>query len=210
MGVRDPFLERMTVIPLGDDVLEGLFHRGQRIPPCLILPPLPELGGSMETPVCIELSWALSRAGHATLRFNYRGVGASTGRRPDDLDLVEDVGAGVEQLVTTVEVPRVCLVGYSFGAFVGAAAALRDPRVSHLVLVAPPTRRYAFDWPALAARDLRLHAIFAEHDDYCDREATSAAVISAGGAISLVLDADHFFSCGLDRVGRLAAEAVAR
>jgi len=210
MSVRDRFLERMTVIPLGEDLLEGLYHGGQRPPAAVIVPPHPELGGSMDAPVCIELSWALSRAGHATLRFNFRGVGASTGQRSGDLRNAEDVSAAIDQLVATEGPPQVCLAGYSFGAYVAATVAARDSRVSHLVLVAPPTRSHAFDWPALAARDLRWTVVFAELDTHCDLAQTSPQVLAAGGEAYLVAAADHHFVCGLSEVGRLAAAAVAR
>jgi uncharacterized protein len=210
MGVRDPFLERMTVIPLGTDVLEGLYHSGQRSPAAVIVPPHPELGGSMDAPVCIELSWAISRAGHPTLRFNFRGVGASTGERSADLRNAEDVVAAIDQLVATVGPPRVCLAGYSFGAYVAADVAGRDPRVSHLVLVAPPTRSHRIDWSALAARGLHWTVIFAEHDLHCDQTQTSAEVLAAGGDAYLVPAADHHFVRGLSEVGRVAAEAIAR
>lgn len=210
MSVSDPFLERMTVIPHGANVLEGLYHGGHRLPAALIVPPHPELGGSMDAPVCIELSWAISRAGHPTLRFNFRGVGASTGERSADLRNAEDVAAAIDQLVATVGPPQVCLAGYSFGAYVAAAVAARDPRVSHLVLVAPPTRSHPIDWSALAARELRWTVIFAEQDTHCDLAQTSAEVLTAGGDAYLVPAADHHFVCGLSEVGRVAAAALAR
>src|SRR5205814_1906213 len=75
-----------------------------------------ELGGSMSVPLVAELAWALARAGHATLRFDYRGVGASQGARRahpregvlplSDLDgEVSDLRAAIGQLVATVGGP---------------------------------------------------------------------------------------------------------
>lgn len=75
---RGEYLERAVVIP-GAPVVEGLYHRGATSPSIVIAPPHPERGGSMELAVIAELAWALTRAGHATLRFNYPGVGASPG-----------------------------------------------------------------------------------------------------------------------------------
>jgi len=74
---RGEYLERAVVIP-GGPPLEGLYHRGKRAPGILIAPPHPERGG-MEMALIAELAWALTRSGHATLRFNYEGVGASAG-----------------------------------------------------------------------------------------------------------------------------------
>jgi alpha/beta superfamily hydrolase len=74
------FLERSVVIPSGGLLLDGLYHRGGEHPPCALAAPHPALGGSMTAPVVAELAWALTRAGHPTLRFDYRGVGGSQGK----------------------------------------------------------------------------------------------------------------------------------
>lgn len=85
-----PFSERPTLVPLdgGRTVLEGLWHKGASRPAILVLPPPPAEGGSMDHVVVAELAFAAARAGFASLRFNYRGVGASQGQRaasPDEL-----------------------------------------------------------------------------------------------------------------------------
>src|SRR5437016_4475922 len=104
----------------------------------------------MHAEVVAELAWALSQAGHSTLRFDYRGVGASQGQSPrlagepralrfDELaGEAADLLAAAEQLIATSGGP-VCAVGYSFGAAVALACAA-DPRIDRLVLIAPPTR----------------------------------------------------------------------
>ncbi len=76
---KGEYLERAVVIPGASKALEGLFHRGHLSPSVVIAAPHPKRGGSMEGPVIAELAWALTRAGHATLRFNYPGIGASAG-----------------------------------------------------------------------------------------------------------------------------------
>jgi SAM-dependent methyltransferase len=69
MVSRGQYLERPALIPLGAEVLEGLWHRGERTPPLLIVPPPPGTG-SMDHVVCAELAWAAARAGYPVLRFN--------------------------------------------------------------------------------------------------------------------------------------------
>jgi uncharacterized protein len=74
------FLERPVAIATPEGhALDGLFHRGVRGPACVLAAPHPALGGSMNVPAINELAWALTRGGHPTLRFDYRGVGASQG-----------------------------------------------------------------------------------------------------------------------------------
>jgi len=73
------FLERMTVVRSGDDTLEALYHRGRGAQPIVTAGGHPCLYGTMDSTVLAEMTWALTRHGHPTLRFNWRGVGVSTG-----------------------------------------------------------------------------------------------------------------------------------
>ncbi|MGB8932524.1 MAG: alpha/beta hydrolase, partial [Anaeromyxobacteraceae bacterium] len=81
MVVAGQFLERPALIPLdpgGGLTLEGLYHRGRRRPSLLVCPD-PGAGGGMDAPAVAELAWASARSGHASLRFQHRGRGASQG-----------------------------------------------------------------------------------------------------------------------------------
>ena len=93
------FLERSVAIPTaGGLVLDGLYHRGVRAPACVLAAPHPALGGSMTVPAINELAWALTRAGHPTLRFDYRGVGASQGTSQHRGALLEEWGGGLPRI----------------------------------------------------------------------------------------------------------------
>ena len=77
-------LERMVAIPLGaaGEALEGVYLGGPdgSDSGAVVAPPHPLYGGSMDSPVVNEVSYACRKAGLAALRFNWRGVGASAGR----------------------------------------------------------------------------------------------------------------------------------
>src|SRR6266478_2274853 len=131
MVLSGQYLERSVVV--GE--LDALYHRGTREPPCAIAAPHPALGGSMLSPVVAELAWAITRAGHPTMRFDYRGVGASRGvsrhgvgstRIADLQDEVADLHRTCEHLLASTDMAEVCLVGYSFGAAV-ALEAVEEP-----------------------------------------------------------------------------------
>jgi alpha/beta superfamily hydrolase len=93
------FLERSVAIPTGSGlVIDGLYHRGVRGPACVIAAPHPALGGSMTVPAINELAWALTRAGHPTLRFDYRGVGASQGQSRHKGALLEEWSGGLPRI----------------------------------------------------------------------------------------------------------------
>ena len=92
----------------------------------------------MDSPVVSELAWASARAGIATLRFNWRGVGASSGRASGDArDADADYAAALAHLAETVP-GKLVACGYSFGAAAALRAARLHPRVGRVLLVAPP------------------------------------------------------------------------
>jgi hypothetical protein len=200
MVLAGQYLERSVVV----GGLDALYHRGTRTPPCVIASPHPAMGGSMTSPVIAELAWALTRGGHATMRFDYRGVSASRGvsrhaagsERIDDVsDEVLDLLTVADQLLATTQAPSVCAIGYSFGAKVALEAAA-DPRISQLVLVAPPTA--LADFSALGAFPKPCMVVCAHRDAYCDRAALPIAP-------AIIPESDHFFLRGLPELGKMVA-----
>jgi uncharacterized protein len=205
---RGQFLERGVVVKSGDLSLDALYHRGRRAPPCVIASPHPALGGSMTVPAINELAWALTRAGFPTLRFDYRGVGASQGRsrhppgegRIGQLDdEVADLRAAVEQLIQSTRGASACVIGYSFGAAVALAAA-NDPNVGRVVLVAPPTA--AADFASLGSLRKPALVVCAHHDHLCDR---SSLTLPPDAQLAVIAHADHSFRRGLQELGKTVA-----
>lgn len=198
--------ERSTAIPwLGEageqgEALEGLFIAGDDETGggggAVIAPPHPLYGGSMESPVVSELAWACTKAGLASLRFNWRGVGGSTGTPSGELaDGAQDFAAALLQLGRSVPGPLVA-AGYSFGAAAALRAAADQPRVKRLVLVAPPPSLLDADRLAAGGRALLLLA--GRHDAIAPPAALEALAKGLPGARFVLLeDADHFFAGGL-------------
>ena len=77
------------VVPGSGLVLEGVWQKGEGRG-AVIAPPHPEYGGSLESPVVSEVAYALYKAGVASLRFNWRGVGASQGAISGDAAAADD------------------------------------------------------------------------------------------------------------------------
>ena len=208
MVLAGQFLERATIIRNGDLALEGLWHRGERRPALLICPPHPLHGSSMDSAVCAELAFACSRRGRATLRFNYRGAGASQGTLTDDLaTCVDDAAAALEVLAQTVGSREVAVAGYDFGAAVAVELAKRVGDLKGVVLVAP--RAAGFDFAALAGLQAPGLIALGEHDQTCDRVALATVCQQMGDHMELVESADHAFSSGLTELGRVAARFLA-
>lgn len=118
--------------------LEGVLHIPEvegRLPSAVICHPHPLGGGSMNNGIVVAMARALASRGVISLRFNFRGVGASEGVHDDGRGERDDVAGALDKVLAqpNVDPDRVALVGYSFGACVGLACAQKDPRVSAFV-----------------------------------------------------------------------------
>jgi len=76
----------------------------------------------------------------AVLLFNFRGVGLSEGIYDDGRGEIDDARAAISFLAGCGEIDRqrLGLGGYSFGATVALAAAMRDEAVKAVAAVSPP------------------------------------------------------------------------
>ncbi len=84
----------------------------------------------------------LSRHGIAVLRYDDRGIGHSTGRFPGSTsaDFATDANAAFAFLAARPEIDRraIGFIGHSEGGMVGPIAAMDNPAVAYLVLLAGP------------------------------------------------------------------------
>lgn len=197
-------------VPDAEWALEGVFVRGEgpEPPGAVVAPPHPLYGGSMDSPVVAELVFGLKRAGYATVRFNWRGVGASGGAPSGEAaDADADYAAALAYLADTVPGPLLA-AGYSFGAAAAVRVARASPRVRRLVLVAPPPS--LLDAEALAA--FRGSALVVTGAD--DAIAPAAGIEALLGddprrRLEVIPETDHFFLRGLSDVSRLASDWLA-
>jgi uncharacterized protein len=108
----------------------------------VICHPHPLHGGTLSNKVVFTLARALQELGVPTLRFNFRGVGASEGGFAGGAGEIEDTLAVVAWGKKRWPHATPCMLGFSFGAMVALATATRaDARL--LVTVAPPIARAA-------------------------------------------------------------------
>ena len=145
--------------------LEGIAHIPDRLPRALavIAHPLPTMGGTMENKVAVTLAKTFAELGCVTLRFNFRGVGASAGEFTGGAGETEDMVAVAHYAREQFgeELPLL-LSGFSFGGYVAARAA-QQLRPQHLVLAAPAVGRFAAStvlstgMPAVSPDTLVIH-----------------------------------------------------
>jgi alpha/beta superfamily hydrolase len=205
MVTRGQFLERPALIPVGEVVMEGLSHRGERRPPLLIIPPPPEEGGSMDHVVAAEAAWAAASRGYPTLRFNFRGVGGSQGERSTRRELFIDAEAALRVLSENAGVATSACLAIGGSAEIALELARRHPAVCGACLVSPVGIAPA----DLVGVQLAPRVILGENDLRQPRVALAAAVTEAGGRFDLVEGADHAFTRNLAEVGRKVAEFLA-
>jgi pimeloyl-ACP methyl ester carboxylesterase len=144
--------ERPIFFEAGPETLCGLFAipRDRVSSTAVVL-----LGGGGTTPTTIErnrffvtLARELLGSGYATLRFDYHGIGDSTGRATFRLDrpFVRDLEGAVAWLAGE-GIHQYVLVGSCFGARTALSAGRDLDGLSGLLLLAPPLRDYALSEP---------------------------------------------------------------
>ena len=207
--------ERMVAIArptAPDESLEAVYRAGaaDARSGAVIAPPHPLYGGSLESPVVNELSWAAAKSGIPSIAFNWRGVGASAGApsgEPADAD--EDYSAALAHLEETVAGPIIAC-GYSFGS----AAAVRVAevnalgRIHRLVLVTPPPA--LIDPERIANLSQSVLVIAGGDDTLVPKDVVSEALLDAPGVVfEVIRGADHFFMSGLRPLGQIVQHWLA-
>ena len=189
--------------------LEGLL----RLPPdpagaAVVAHPHPRHGGTMHTKVVHRAARLLADAfGLASLRFNFRGVGASAGAYTGGPGETEDLAAAASWLRERYPDGPFVLSGFSFGSICVLHAAGRlDPDV--LFLIGVPTRLYR-SVPGAEAR-ARVFWIQGERDKYSRGDRTRALAEARNWELVVISGADHFFTGHLAAFEAEALRGLAR
>lgn len=177
----------------------------------VICHPHPLMGGTLHNKVVFTLHRACRDLGMATLRFNFRGVGASAGTYAEGLGEQDDLLAMLAWLDALPQRPTLVLAGFSFGSWVTASVLSRVReagwRVRAALLVAPPVTRFPLDGIALPAM---THAIYGDADEVVDPGAMAAWLHQAlpVQAITCLPQAGHFFHGRLGELKDWAAQCI--
>jgi uncharacterized protein len=140
-------IENRVRFPCGDLILEGITNVPESkgpFPGVVVCHPHPLYGGEMNNNVVVPICQALAQASIASLRFNFRGVGASQGKFAEGVGEREDIVAAISYLSTleAVDKDRIGLCGYSFGGAVSLEVAPADEMVKALALISPAVSTY--------------------------------------------------------------------
>ena len=101
--------------------------------------PHPGYGGTMSFPLIREMFQHMGSAGYYSIRFNFRGVGQSTGISGDGTGEREDLqSVGEFFLKNYPQIQKILLVGYSFGAAISVAMVNHHSAICGVVAISPP------------------------------------------------------------------------
>lgn len=171
--------------------------------------PHPEHGGTMRAPLLEAIVREAESRSLDTLRFNFRGIGSSTGSYGSGIDEVNDVAAAVSWMVEH-HPPVVGIAGWSFGAAVALNYAARAGSRIPYVGIAPPV-----DSPltpslpdAHQLQPARRTFIVGDRDQFLDANELEAYGTSIAAHTIRYATADHFFVLRHDRLATDAVDAM--
>ena len=179
--------------------IEALLEEGQADGPfsasayvAIICHPHPLYGGTMDNKVVSTLARIYRELGITSLRFNFRGVGASEGEHDEARGEVDDLCVVGEWLLTRHPGSQLLLAGFSFGSAIVAAAS-ECMAVAQMILIAPPVMRYRY--APQGAFTCPVTMVLGGQDELVETEAVLAWLESLDCPVEAMVipEASHFF-----------------
>ena len=202
-----PTTERIT-IPGPAGSLEALLETpadadGSRV--AVVCHPHPVYGGTMTNKVVHVLAKSFNERGVPSLRFNFRGVGASAGSYDEGEGETQDALAAVDWALQQFPGAQLWLAGFSFGGAIAVRAAVaRDAKL--LVTVAPAVHRFAVGKAQLPSCPWLL--IQGDNDELVDAGEIKrwVATLASPPKVVLLPGVDHFFHGRLNELRAVVLE----
>lgn len=124
-------------------------HKDPFAPVALILHPHPLYGGSMNNKVTYTLYKNFYERGFNACRFNFRGIGKSSGSFDNGEGELMDAASVLDWLQAKFpHASSYWISGFSFGAWIAMQLLMRRPELQSFVCVAPPANQYDFNFLA--------------------------------------------------------------
>lgn len=171
--------------------------------------PLPTQGGTMHTKALYQAAKAMPRIGVAALRFNFRGVGRSTGTFDSGPGEKDDFRAALSYVEERFPDLPIWAAGMSFGSWIALTVGAEDPRVSLLLAIAPPVDRYDFE--VLKTSTLPKFIVHGESDELISIKEIRKfyAQIPEPKELVTIEDATHLFEGKTSMVGEAVEDLLA-
>jgi alpha/beta superfamily hydrolase len=120
----------------------------------LVCHPHPLGGGTMHNKVVYRAAAGLLEAGMVTLRFNYRGVGLSTGTHDEGVGEKDDIRTALDYLNENYPDQEITFAGFSFGSRFGTETVLDDERVVRIISLGTPVEKYDYSFLKKCAKPI--------------------------------------------------------
>ena len=203
--------KELTTLSTANSELESLLEIPTKPakPPCVILcPPHPRYGGNMFDTLINHISTYLLDSGIATLRFNQRGVGMSSGETGDGPEELKDTQSVVNMTTINPKIDgsRLGIVGYSFGAWMALESSLRSNSIKSLVSIACPQNKFAQYGTVQITQPKLLILGDRDHDFTIGQFRFLSNRMSEPKRTEVITGADHFFRSHTELVAELAGE----
>ncbi len=190
-------------IPVDHGQLEALLREPDDAPrgAAIVCHPHPLHGGTMHTKAVYRAAQGLNDAGLVVLRFNFRGVGTSSGSYDEGIGEQDDARAALDWLADRYPDLPLVMGGFSFGSMVGLSVGAEDDRVAALLGLGLPVdldERYDFEYLARAEKPVLV--VQGENDEFGPGERVAVALAPLGSHVTLVRvpETDHYFEGRLD------------
>lgn len=162
----------------------------------LVCHPHPLGGGTMHNKVVFRVAAGLVDAGLITLKFNFRGVGASTGVHNEIEGGKEDVRDALGYLIENYPDEDLTLAGFSFGSRTGMEVGAADKNVKRLISIGTPVDKY-IDYEFLIGLKKPILFVQGDRDEFGSIENVRKLVekVSKSADAELVVfeNCGHFF-----------------
>lgn len=198
--MNSPPTERRLKIPGPTGPLEARWRApvlaGSMRATAVLCHPHPLYGGTLHNKTLYRIAKRLpNEAGVATLRFNFRGAGASSGSYDAGRGEVDDALAAIETASQRSEGLPILVIGYSFGAAIGLRAAMADERVVRLIALGAPLRAQ-WDLGFLRETSKPRYFVHGEFDEFGPEAELRAFVDTLPGEVEvrIVAGAGHLFT----------------
>ncbi len=112
----------------------------------LVAHPHPLGHGTMHNKVVFRAAAGLSNANLVTLRFNFRGVGLSTGTHDDGRGEQDDIKTALDFLSENYPNEPITFAGFSFGSRFGTEVAINDDRIVRIISIGTAVDKYDFEF----------------------------------------------------------------
>jgi alpha/beta superfamily hydrolase len=168
--------------------------------------PHPLHGGTLHTKAVYRAAQAMNDAGLVALRFNFRGVGASTGSYDEGYGERDDVGTALDWLEGEYpDLPKV-VGGFSFGSMVALGFGVDDPRPVAFLGMGLPVEMYDFSFLKDAGRPLLV--VQGREDEFGPGARVAEVLEGLGEHVSLVTvaGAGHLFDGHFDELRKAIQE----